>query len=152
GIGRAVPATDVTGYFSFGDPANLELLVKILDFGGGTFKVFYGELTNLKFTLTVTDTQTGKFRTYENTTGDCGGIDQGYFAKASGEAGSPAPAPASVLTAAATAETAAASGSCRSDRTTLCLLDGRFAVQVDWSNPGNGTSGQGGPDQLSNLV
>ena len=46
----------------------------------------------------------------------------------------------------------AASGSCRPDRTTLCLLDGRFAIQVDWSNPGNGTSGQGGADRLSNLV
>ena len=58
GVGRAVPATDFTGYFSFGDPANLELLVKILDFGT-SIKVFYGELTNLHFTLTVTDTQTG---------------------------------------------------------------------------------------------
>ncbi|HTQ79760.1 MAG TPA: hypothetical protein VMM92_07170, partial [Thermoanaerobaculia bacterium] len=49
GAGRAVSATDVTGYFSFGDPSNLELLLKILDFGGGTFKVFYGELTDLHF-------------------------------------------------------------------------------------------------------
>src|SRR3954462_9993577 len=111
GIGRAVPATDVTGYISFGDPANLELLVKILDFGGGTFKVFYGELTNLKFTLTVTDTQTGKFRTYENTTGDCGGIDQDYFATARVGGWSTAPATALVLP--ATGVTGQASGSCR---------------------------------------
>ena len=44
------------------------------------------------------------------------------------------------------------SGSCRPDATTLCLLNGRFAVRVNWSNPGNGTSGQGGASALSNLV
>ena len=150
GIGRAVPATDVTGYFSFGDPANLELLVKILDFGGGTFKVFYGELTNLKFTLTVTDTETGEFKTYENTSGDCGGSDQNYFTNA--RLGGWSTAPGALAAAELGVTTSPASGSCRPGRTTLCLLNGRFAVQVDWSNPGNGTSGQGGADALSNLV
>src|SRR6185369_1361161 len=66
GVGRAVRATDVTGYFSFGDPANLELLIKVLDFGNA-IKVFYGELTNLHFTLTVTDVNTGAVKTYSNT-------------------------------------------------------------------------------------
>jgi len=61
GVGRAISATDVTGYFSFGDPANIELLIKVLDFGTA-IKVFYGELTNLHFTLTVTDVQTARSR------------------------------------------------------------------------------------------
>jgi hypothetical protein len=150
GIGRAVPATDVTGYFSFGDPGNLELLVKILDFGGGTFKLFYGELTNLKFTLTVTDTQTGQFKTFSNTTGDCGGIDQDFFGNAS-IGGFSTAEPDSAFLEVRTLQ-GNASGGCRPDRQTLCLLDGRFAVRVNWQNPGNNTSGQGGPNQLSNLV
>jgi hypothetical protein len=146
GIGRAISATDVSGYFSFGDPSNIELLVKVLNFGGDTFKVFFGELTNLKFILTVTDTQTGKFKTYGNTTGDCGGIDQDFFAEAAVGGRSTAPGSA-VLP-----DTARASGSCRPSRGVLCLLDGRFAVQVDWQNPFDGSTGQGGPSQLSNFV
>jgi hypothetical protein len=146
GIGRAISATDVSGYFSFGDPSNIELLVKVLNFGGGTFKVFFGELTNLKFILTVTDTQTGQFKTYGNTTGDCGGIDQDFFANAAVDGWSTAPGSA-VLP-----DTARASGSCRPGRGVLCLLDGRFAVQVDWQNPFDGSTGQGGPSQLSNFV
>src|SRR6185503_7090195 len=55
GPGKALPQSEVSGFFSFGDPSNIELLVKMLDFGG-VVKLFYGELTNLQFTLTVTDT------------------------------------------------------------------------------------------------
>ncbi|HXO21441.1 MAG TPA: hypothetical protein VOA87_16125 [Thermoanaerobaculia bacterium] len=139
GVGRAVPRTDETGFFSFGDPSNIELLVKILDFGD-VIKVFYGELTDLHFTITVTDTRTGSVKTYGNTAGDCGGIDQSAFAAST--------AGASV----ALKRTAAASGSCRPGKNTLCLLQGRFAVTVDWANSGNGTSGQGGAGPLSNLV
>jgi hypothetical protein len=143
GVGRAVAATDVTGYFSFGDPANIELLIKVLDFGTA-IKVFYGELTNLHFTLTVTDVQTGTVKSYGNTTGDCGGIDQSFGASMAGSAASTGGKLAFLA--------GRASGSCRPDATTLCLLSGRFAVKVNWSNPGNGTSGQGGANALSNLV
>jgi hypothetical protein len=146
GIGRAIAATDVSGYFSFGDPGNIELLVKVLDFGGGTFKVFYGELTNLKFTLTVTDTATGRLKTYGNSTGDCGGIDQDFFSQAAFRGFGTAPDSAVLPV------PSPASGSCRPGRGVLCLLDGRFAVQVDWQNPFDGSSGQGGPAQLSNFV
>jgi hypothetical protein len=146
GVGRAVPATDFTGYFSFGDPANLELLVKILDFGS-SIKVFYGELTNLHFTLTVTDTRTGTVKTYANTAGDCGGIDQSFAGSSSSGSSTSAK-----LASAELAVGKAASGSCRPDAQTLCLLSGRFAVRVDWSNPGDGTSGKGGAKPLSTYV
>ncbi len=149
GVGRAVPATDATGYFSFGDPSNIEILVKALDFGGGTIKIFYGELTDLRFTLNVTDTRTGVVKTYQNTAGDCGAIDQGFYSdQAPGRAASrdrsfaelaPAPRPA-------------ASGRCRPSRTTLCLLNGRFALNVHWLNPFNGSSGDGGAAPLTNFV
>ncbi|MEA2690864.1 MAG: hypothetical protein QOJ16_251 [Acidobacteriota bacterium] len=150
GLGRAVPATDATGYFSFGDPSNVEILVKVLDFGGPV-KVFYGELTNLLFSLTVTDTRTGAIKAYRNTRGDCGGIDQSYYsdrapAESSGATG---------ITAIAALDLdprRGASGGCRADRTTLCLLNGRFAVRVHWQNPFDGSAGEGGPDAISNVV
>lgn len=148
GLGRAVPATDATGYFSFGDPSNIELLVKVLDFGG-TIKVFYGELTNLFFNLRVTDTRTGAIKEYHNTTGDCGAIDQSYYDRAPDSSGSSGGAGIADL---GLDPRRGASGPCRADRTTLCLLDGRFAVRVHWRNPFDNSNGDGSPNQLSNFV
>jgi hypothetical protein len=68
GKARAVPVTADTGAFWFFDPRNLELTVKVLDGRGvnGHFWVFYGALSDVQYTLTVTDTMTGKTRTYHN--------------------------------------------------------------------------------------
>src|SRR5882724_721691 len=148
GLGRAIPATDATGYFSFGDPGNIELLVKVLDFGG-PIKVFYGELTNLGFDLKVTDTQTGAIKIYGNTDGDCGAIDQSYYVEGPGAGGA---VTAAVPSADLAGTPRAASGRCRPDPTTLCLLDGRFALHVHWQNPFDGSSGEGGASRLSNFV
>jgi hypothetical protein len=140
GTGRPIPRSNVTGFFSFGDPSNVELLVKILDFGD-VVKVFWGQLTNLHYTLEVTDTRTGRIQNYTNTAGDCGGIDQDFAA--------------SVLPGAAAApvsQARAAAGTCRPGPTTLCLQRNRFTVEVDWRNPANGTSGQGGAAALSNVT
>jgi photosystem II stability/assembly factor-like uncharacterized protein len=68
GAGHAHPLTDDTGAFWFFRETNLELFVKVLD--GRTVNdhwwVFYGSLSNVPFTLTVTDTATGTPRTYQN--------------------------------------------------------------------------------------
>jgi hypothetical protein len=149
GSGRAIPSTALTGYFSFGDPSNIELLIKILDFSG-TVKVFYGELTDLQFTITVTDTQTGTVKTYTNTPGDCGGIDQAAFASSTSSSSAARAGQAALPLERRSSR--ASSGGCRADRNTLCLLNGRFTVTVDWANPGNGTSGQGSASALSKLV
>jgi hypothetical protein len=143
GTGRPIPRSGVSGFFSFGDPSNVELLVKILDFGGEV-KVFWGQLTNLRYQMEVTDTRTGRTETYRNTPGECGGIDQDFLTGMStgGTAATAAP-PRSVT---------AAAGTCRSGPGTLCLLDRRFAVEVDWRNPGNNTSGVGGAGTISNLT
>jgi hypothetical protein len=71
GNGQAFPITDNTGAFWFFDPTNLELVVKVLDGRSvnGKWWVFYGSLTNVEFTLTVTDTLTGQVRTYHNPLG-----------------------------------------------------------------------------------
>lgn len=68
GVGHGHPLTGDTGAFWFFDQDNLELFVKVLDGRpvNGHFWVFYGSLSNVAFTLTVTDTATGEPRVYEN--------------------------------------------------------------------------------------
>jgi len=82
GQGTAVPLTGDTGTFWFFDAANVELVVKVLDGRplNGKFWVFYGALSNVEYTLTVTDTETGTVRTYRNPAGRFGGAaDTGAF-------------------------------------------------------------------------
>ena len=71
GTGQAVPLTGDTGYFWFFSDNNIELIVKVLD--GRSFNnhfwVFYGALSNVQYTITVTDIQTGAIRTYVNPSG-----------------------------------------------------------------------------------
>jgi hypothetical protein len=71
GFGTSKPLTVDTGAFWFFDAANTELIVKVLD--GRTvndhFWVFYGALSNVEYTLRVTDTLTGAVRTYRNPSG-----------------------------------------------------------------------------------
>lgn len=133
GRGSAIPRTDLAGFFSFGDPSNVELMVKVLDFGD-VVKVFYGQLTNLRFTLIVTDTQTGTSKIYGNTPGECGAIDQSAFAGSTGSSLAVAKAP------------------CRPGAGTLCLMNNRFQVTAEWSNPGDGSGGQAGAVPLSGLT
>jgi hypothetical protein len=60
-----------TGYFWFFNPANTEVVVKVLDACAvdGHFWIFGSGLTNLGVTLTVTDLKTGTTATYTNTDG-----------------------------------------------------------------------------------
>jgi hypothetical protein len=138
GIGRAIHRTDSAGFFSFGDPSNVELMVKVLDFGS-TVKVFYGQLTDLGFDLFITDTRTGEFKDYHNTPGNCGGIDQNAF-------------PGGAARTAVFGESGEAAADCSPGPGTLCLQQGRFQVTVDWQNPGNGQGGQAGAVPLSQLT
>src|SRR6185503_10086165 len=71
GEGRAVGLTADTGYFWFFSESNVELVVKVLDARGfnGHIWVFFGALSNVEYTLTVTDTVTGTTKTYRNPAG-----------------------------------------------------------------------------------
>ncbi len=68
GYAQAVSLTPDTGYFWFTDPNNIELVVKVLDGRAlnGHFWIMYGSLTNLEYTITLTDTQTGEIKSYHN--------------------------------------------------------------------------------------
>jgi hypothetical protein len=68
GIGHGTALTGDSGYFWFFDPANVELIVKVLDACAVNqrFWVFSGGLTNVNTTVTVTDTRTGIVKTYTN--------------------------------------------------------------------------------------
>ncbi len=138
GAGAAVSRTDAAGFFTFGDASNIELMVKMLDFGDA-IKVFYGQLTNLKFSLIITDTLNGASKVYENTAKECGAIDQSAFMSATSflAVGKGPTAPATT---------------CRKDKNNLCLLNNRFQVNVAWRNPGNNTSGLGGAVPISGLT
>ena len=68
GQATAVPLTADTGYFWFFDPANVEMVVKVLRGCpvNGRYWVFAGGLTDVAVDLTVTDTERGGTKTYRN--------------------------------------------------------------------------------------
>jgi len=68
GRGHALPGSDDTGQFWFFDPANVELVTKVLDGRevNGHFWFFYGALSNVGYRITVTDQLRDRSRTYEN--------------------------------------------------------------------------------------
>ena len=68
GSGQAVQLTDESGFFTFFDPSNVELTVKVLNGCslGGHYWVFLSGLTNVGVQVTVTDTETGAIKTYNN--------------------------------------------------------------------------------------
>jgi ELWxxDGT repeat protein len=78
----ALPAGDRSGFFWFFDAGNLELAVKVVDGTAlnGHSWFFYGALSDVAYTITVTDTSTGTQKTYRNPQGNfCGGGDTGTF-------------------------------------------------------------------------
>jgi hypothetical protein len=95
GAGSAVTFTDDTGYFWFFNAANVELVVKVLDGRpiNGMFWVFYGALSTVQYSITVTDVTTGASRQYSNPSGHlASGADTSAFT-AAGEIPPPTPTP-----------------------------------------------------------
>ena len=71
GAGNAVSLGDDSGRFWFFNADNTELVVKVLDACAGfdRFWVFASGLTNVQVVITVTDTETGRVRSYFNPNG-----------------------------------------------------------------------------------
>src|SRR6185503_2535881 len=68
GVGHAVALSSDTGYFWFTSAANVEVVTKALDARGvnGQYWFFYGALSNVEYTITVTDVATARRKTYTN--------------------------------------------------------------------------------------
>jgi ELWxxDGT repeat protein len=151
GQGTAVALSADTGYFWFFSPANVEAVVKVLDGTGvnGHVWVFYGALSNVEYTLTVTDTQTGLTRRYFNPQGQLASVGDIYgFGPRGANGANPHPsittAAPSPLALTAERQGKAATVPCHADAQTLCLSGDRFAVTVAWKDfqghTGNGTA------------
>jgi hypothetical protein len=151
GTGKALPLTGDTGSFWFFDAANLELMIKVLDGGAvnGHFWVFYGSLSNVEYTVTVTDTETGAAKTYHNAPFEFASrADVEAFpsasAPASASASASAPPPAATV-----ASTPAAGAPVKLSPPIFCgtpeslCLAGQFDVRVSFVDPRTGSTGQG---------
>jgi hypothetical protein len=148
GRGQAVALSGDTGYFWFFGPANVEVILKVLD--GRSINahqwVYYGALSNVEYTLTVTDTETGAARRYVNPSGRLASVGDVQAFGPQGATGSgltlgPAGVPAQPIV----GESRAAAGkaaACVPGPERLCLAGGRFAVEARWrdflGNTGSG--------------
>ncbi|HEX4954896.1 MAG TPA: hypothetical protein VF017_16015 [Thermoanaerobaculia bacterium] len=76
GQGQTVPATSIGGYFTFFDPANIELAVKLIDGRAvnGHFWVFYASLTSVPFTLRIKDAGGNVVAEYTNPSGNMASV------------------------------------------------------------------------------
>ncbi|HVS12696.1 MAG TPA: M64 family metallopeptidase [Thermoanaerobaculia bacterium] len=143
GQGAVVPVgSDDSGLFSFLEPDNWEMLVKVLDACdlNQRYWVFLAATTNLEYAAAVTDTDTGATRTYLNQAGDRAPAvtDTDAFDGCPG-AGASAPS-SSVLRLdrldrhpqIVTGSTSGAAAACVAGPESLCLNQGRFRVEVSW--------------------
>ena len=76
GVGNGVTLTTDTGEFWFFSANNIELVVKVVDGRAfnNKFWVFYGALSNVQYTITVTDTSNGAVKTYQNPDGNLASV------------------------------------------------------------------------------
>ena len=163
GTGQASVLTADTGTFWFFDPANVELVVKMLDGRAlnDSFWVFYGALSNVQYWLTITDTQTGVARRYLNPLGALASVGDTTAFGPMGAASNAAPAvpaaqaaprqPHAALSTRSTAREAElasapalreAPSACQTGPSQLCLNGGRFALTARWQDF-NGNTGTG---------
>ena len=152
GNGTAVPidVSDESGMFWFFSSTNIELVVKALDGRGvnGHYWVFFGALSDVEYWVTVRDTAGGGRRTYHNPPAEnCGQSDitafvlaaasaSGSSVAAAGNAGIDLVAMRAVsieLPGVGLAQEGA--GTCESGADRLCLHDGRFSVEVEFTDP-----------------
>jgi hypothetical protein len=80
---QAVSLTGDTGYFWFFTSNNVEVVIKVVDGRAvnGFFWVFYGALSDVAYTITIVDTQTGAIKTYSNLAGSLASVaDTAAFA------------------------------------------------------------------------
>jgi hypothetical protein len=150
---QAVPLTSDTGYFWFFSASNVELVLKAVDGRpvNGYFWVFFGALSDVAYTITVTDTVTGAVKTYTNTAGHLASVADVTAFRPAGASSTMGAAPLDTEEARELADrslrevsallspaSASASAACTADGSTLCLNAGRFQLRVIFSAPSLG--------------
>jgi photosystem II stability/assembly factor-like uncharacterized protein len=136
GDAHASPLTEESGGFWFFSPESVELVVKAIDGQGvnGRFWIFGGALTNVAYTLTVTEVSTGFARAYTNPQGRLASFaDTDAFA-ATGD-GHPEVRTSLAPVVPFSQTKLSPSPGCNPAADTLCLADSRFAVRVAWQLP-----------------
>ncbi|MEO7795896.1 MAG: hypothetical protein ABIV06_14105, partial [Thermoanaerobaculia bacterium] len=142
GRGRAAALSADSGYFRFFDPANVEILTKIVDGCGLNQRTwsYNAGLTNLEVDLTVFDTATGRGKSYRNpqATNFAAILDSDFLecvpapgAENPLRTGASSPVPVSFL--------ALGAGACVPGPETLCLDGGRFRVEAEWETAAGAT-------------
>lgn len=127
-----------TATFGFGSAQAIEAVVRIQDarpFGAERFDLYFGGMTDVEYTITVQDTVTGTTRQYRNPPGTVGGgVDRSSFPSN----GSFTPAFALIqstsVNRAPIVRANAAPSTCTANQNTLCLVDNRFQVKIDYLN------------------
>lgn len=130
--GRAGALGAAGGHFWFFDPANPELAVKVLDgrARNGHFWAFSGAVTDLEVDLHLFDVVTGAESHHLHPAGDLSSVadilafDDSPAPRSRRVTATSGPERVSIST------RQTAPGSCQADATTLCLLDGRFALTL----------------------
>ena len=161
GVGNAKMLSDEAGYFWFFREANVELMVKVLDgrLFNGDFWVLAGALSTVEYTLTVTDTETGARREYFNPLRQLSSFADTHAFSGSEPAGevictviASGVAAGSVQALEVPVEEkhgeAAGADLCVPGDEALCVLDGRFRVEVSWRDR-NDNTGTGVARELS---
>jgi len=164
GSGRVVPFGSAdSGLFWFFDEDNWEMLVKVLNGCGVNNKywVFSAATTNVEYTLRVTDTATGMFKSYYNPLGTSAPAitDAEAFATCPKSAAAERTAELSQTPEALSffdaelrelARELAGKADCTPSATNMCLNESRFQVEVSWrdfqGNTGSGTVVEYGSD------
>jgi plastocyanin len=163
GVGTGVALTGDTGYFWFFSPNNIELVLKVVDGRAfnGMFWVFYGALSDVEYTITVTDTAIGTVKTYSNPSGNLASVaDTAAFSGGNGlradqEEESNVQSPRSKVGDATEGQgpdfgprtldlgpLSSSEAPCTPSANELCLNNNRFKVEVSWRVPAQGTSGK----------
>jgi photosystem II stability/assembly factor-like uncharacterized protein len=137
GSGHARTLADGSGGFWFFSPENTEVFLKMLDGSGvnGHSWLFSGSLSNVGYSLTLTDVSTGDHRTYDNPAGKLSSFtDTQSFRGAPG-----AQAGSDIWNFGTIGNPPGPTDPCSPTRTVLCLLQGRFRVEIQWQLGGTAT-------------
>jgi hypothetical protein len=127
-----------TATFGFSSAQNIEVVVRIQDtrpFGLNRFDVYYGGMTDVEYTVTVQDMQTGTTRLYRNSPGMVGGgVDRSSFPTNGSTTAVYALVQGTSAARAPIVLPNVAPSTCSANANTTCLVDGRFAVKIDFLN------------------